>query len=256
MPIMSGALIAGLISMYGSERANRQSRENAESANETSINLASTRYQRGVADLQAAGLNPMLAYGNAASPVPSMQVPNVNNSLGAGVNSAAHGFSVGKQASLIDEQIKTQQSTQELNKAMSIKAISDSELSTASAGEVQARTPTHAMNLAHTMAQIDKIAADNNLTFQQTMLAKQHISNAILTGRNIEADTGNKLADNQLKALSYTLQKTAVPAAFNQMNAADTFWGRNVSPFLPDLLKSSSIGKNVVPHSSGITINK
>ena len=65
--------------------------------------MSSTAYQRAVGDMQAAGLNPMLAYsqGGASSPVGSM--PQVQNAAAAGVNSAASGMALAQGVQQINQ---------------------------------------------------------------------------------------------------------------------------------------------------------
>lgn len=126
--IITGALIAGALSggaMYmGQQSANEANRQIAGNANATSAAIANqdrvdrlnyfqaqqnfqeimsnTAYQRALADMRAAGLNPMLAYqrGGATTPSggapgavsnPHFEVPEMKNVLGAAASSALQG---------------------------------------------------------------------------------------------------------------------------------------------------------------------
>lgn len=68
-----GSLIQAGASLVGGILGNRSRADQATAANEFSANQFATRYQTTVKDMQAAGLNPMLAYSQGASGQPSGQ---------------------------------------------------------------------------------------------------------------------------------------------------------------------------------------
>jgi hypothetical protein len=87
-PITAG-LIAGGIGLIGSEMtnsantdiansANTAAQQRQDQANQFNAQQYATRYQTTVKDLQAAGLNPMLAYGQGAGSQPTAQAAPVN----------------------------------------------------------------------------------------------------------------------------------------------------------------------------------
>ncbi len=67
---VGGGLVGGLFSLLGGERRNDAQAEQAAAANAFSAQQFATRYQTTVKDMEAAGLNPMLAYsqGGGVSP--------------------------------------------------------------------------------------------------------------------------------------------------------------------------------------------
>lgn len=86
------SLASGLLSAGGQAQANRTNVELADKQMRFQERMSSTSYQRGVKDMRAAGINPMLAYaqGGASSPVGAMA--HVEDVVGPAVGSARQGF--------------------------------------------------------------------------------------------------------------------------------------------------------------------
>lgn len=114
-----GSLIATGGSLVGGLLSNGQRSDSANAQMAFQAEQSSTAYQRAVKDLQAAGLNPMLAYsqGGASSGAGASYV--ADNVIGNAVNSGSDAYSKisGAKASqasarLIDEQAKTQEAQQ------------------------------------------------------------------------------------------------------------------------------------------------
>lgn len=83
-----GILDFGL-DLLGSAIGFNQAENASARANEFSERMSSTSYQRGVKDMQAAGLNPMLAYMHGGASTPSGAVSgNVTNPMSSAINSA------------------------------------------------------------------------------------------------------------------------------------------------------------------------
>lgn len=86
------AVVAAAVSAYSQNRTNKKNQAEAAKQREFAAGQTGTAYQRGVLDMQAAGLNPMLAYsqGGAQSAGSSQAVMQPEVSA-QGLNSSAQG---------------------------------------------------------------------------------------------------------------------------------------------------------------------
>jgi len=126
---MFDAIVGGLTSLIGGERQNAAAADRAESAQNFSAQQYATRYQTTVKDLEAAGLNPMLAYSQGPGTSPTGVQAPVTNSLGSAVEGYQKGKAVSSAAELQREQAEAAKSQVTLNSATAAKAIADAEVS-------------------------------------------------------------------------------------------------------------------------------
>jgi hypothetical protein len=136
---VEGLLSAGS-SLLGASSANSANRDIANRQMAFQADMSNTSYQRAVADMEKAGLNPMLAYGQGGASTPSgasatmqdVATPAVNSGLAAQKNNAEV-----QNLRETNNQIK---SSTALNLASAAKAKADATLSTASAAKAIADT--------------------------------------------------------------------------------------------------------------------
>lgn len=122
-----GPLISGGLSYLGQSSANAANAEQAGLNRSFQAQMRATQYQTAVKDMQAAGLNPMLAYQNGgAGNVSGAVAAPMQNALGQGVSSALQARQNIAQVKNLDEQnqlikddalLKRQQALTEVNRS-------------------------------------------------------------------------------------------------------------------------------------------
>ncbi len=85
------AIISGVTTLVGGERANAQSRAEAARNRKFQERMRDTAWQASVADMEAAGLNPALAYSKGPAASPGGSMASQMDTLGPAVSSAMQG---------------------------------------------------------------------------------------------------------------------------------------------------------------------
>lgn len=88
MPAWIAPVVGSLISAFGAHKQNEDQIASARAQMDFQERMSNTAHQREVADLRAAGLNPILSAGGSGASSPSGAQANIVNELEPGVSSA------------------------------------------------------------------------------------------------------------------------------------------------------------------------
>lgn len=142
-----GGVAGALGSVTGGVLANSASAASVSQQENFQAQMADTTYQRTVADMEAAGLNPMLAYGNSLDATPGGASYTAQNVASGAVNS-------GVSAASVNADVSNTESQTDLNQAQLSKVAADTKASNASAAQANA-------NAAATLASIPLKTLEN-----------------------------------------------------------------------------------------------
>lgn len=220
------ALGGGLLSYAGQHEANKTNIEIAQRQMDFQERMSSSAYQRAVMDMRKAGLNPALAYQQGGASSPPGAGTTVQNELAPAVNSAMAGLTLGSQ--LMNDMTERDKKLSEtnLNKTLEMKAAADTNLSITSAGRTAADTQ-------RIKEESDRLIAERARILVEIRRTDSDI--ALKRAQERLADVEHDLQFLRSQEVGFGLQSKA-----NESEAANTWWGRNVMPFLNSTLQSAT----------------
>lgn len=217
-----GAAASGAASVAGQREANVANAEMAQKQMDFQERLSNTQWQRGTKDMQAAGLNPMLAYSQGGASSPSGATATMSNELGAGVSSALQGMS----------------------------ALQQLEATQASIGQTEAATRHIGAQIANTQAQTGYTTAQELKTLAEVreQMPKQRDwldaqigkARADTTGSHLSNEYAAKTMKPRVSQAHSTSEIVgyAREGAYNQAEHQKKYewWNQNAAPFFSNAL--------------------
>lgn len=213
-------------SFLGGERRNEAQAAQAASANAFSANQFATRYQTTVKDMEAAGLNPMLAYSQGGGSPPSGQQAQMSDTVSPAVSAGQSAGLISAQKEVLEAQAEQARAAAKASSAQAAKTAAETlwvdSLSDAQVTNLGASAENLAQLSAQSKETVSKIKAEVDKIVEETKGQSLENLNKVQAGEVLKASAKQLFSQfvlNMEKAKSEPVARQQMAASIRLMGA-------------------------------------